>query len=226
MQPSNPTSTLRCSNITRFEPDSWDTVEQAFASAETVSMRQAWRDAPEPGFRPATLRTAYGNGQLLVYAILQDDDIFNPVTTFNEPAFPHGDVFEIFLRPASQDAYYEFHISPQNHHFQLRIPSSDAFASGGAGGAIPSEWLLHEWEIHSRVSVEPDRNRWRVLAEVPIDRILEGHPFQPEVAWWYSFSRYDYTRGHASPVLSSTSAHTKVNFHRQQEWGCLQFVDL
>lgn len=36
-------------------------------------------------------------------------------------------------------------------------------------------------------------------------------------------SKY-YTRGRERPVLSSTSPHKVLNFHRQSEWGELRFV--
>jgi hypothetical protein len=38
------------------------------------------------------------------------------------------------------------------------------------------------------------------------------------------FSRYDYTRGMGEPVLSSTSPHRRLDFHRQHEWGTLDFA--
>ncbi len=60
----------------------------AFDRAERVSMGQAWRECPDQDFRPATVCSAWTGASLLVYAELEDDDIFNPVTAFNEPAFP------------------------------------------------------------------------------------------------------------------------------------------
>ncbi|MEI8343284.1 MAG: hypothetical protein WCH43_17320, partial [Verrucomicrobiota bacterium] len=43
--------------------------------------------------------------------------------------------------------------------------------------------------------------------------------------WLASFSRYDYSSAEAPPVLSSTSPHAEVSFHRQQEWAELLFFD-
>ncbi len=216
--------TIRCAEIEAFQSDSWDVIDAAFATADTVKTRQFWRESPEKEFLPAVIRTARCAGNLLVYAVLDDADIFNPVTTFNKPSFQHGDVFETFLRPLGQEAYYEFHVTPQNQHFQLRIPSADAFLTSGAGGGIPDEWLIGGRDIKSQVTVDPQRQQWRVLEEIPILDIAQHGLATSGDEWLFSFSRYDYTHQVPSPVLSSTSAHTVVNFHRQEEWGRLLFV--
>jgi hypothetical protein len=205
-------------------PDDWQEVAAAFAGAESVAMHQAWLTEPESGLRPAAVRCGWNAQSLLVYAVLEDDDIFNPVEAFNVPAFQHGDVFEIILRPAGQEAYYEFHVSPRNQRFQLRIPSAAAFAAPKPAAGIPPEWFVRDWQIDSRVQVDTANGCWRVLASIPLARVAEnGLPVAGD-SWVYSFSRYDYTQGQPAPVLSSTSSHRELSFHRQQEWGELELV--
>jgi hypothetical protein len=210
----------------RIEADlkSWEDIEKAFGAAEPIRMCQGWRDVPDEDLRPATVRTGWTAQSLLVFAVLEDADIFNPVTVFNEPAYERGDVFEIFLRPFGQDTYYEFHVSPRNQRFQLRIPSADSFKTPKTEPGIPKAWFLNDWQIGSRVHLEQDRQRWSVLAEVPAARVTEGRGLKAGDEWLFSFSRYDYTRGRATPVHSSTSPHTALNYHRQQEWGHLLFA--
>jgi len=106
--------------------------------SETVELRQGWYRETEPFFRPGRVRTGWTRTTLIVAAELEDADIFNPTTAFNDPAFTTGDVFEIFLRPETQEAYYEFHISPHNQQFQLRIPSGVAFQLARGSGSIVS----------------------------------------------------------------------------------------
>lgn len=186
-------------------------------------MQQAWNPAPEPGLRPAWVRCGWTAESLLVFAVLDDDDIFNPMDEFNAAAYQHGDVFEMFLRPSGQDAYYEFHVSPRNQRFQLRIPSAVAFAAPKPVAGIPPEWFVRDWQIGSRVQVDTANGCWRVLASIPLARVAEnGAPVAGDT-WRFSFSRYDYTRGQAAPVLSATSPHPEPRFHRQQEWGELAF---
>ncbi len=95
--------------------------------SEEVAMQQAWLAVPDELFLPACVRVAWNDASLFVHAVLQDADVFNPVDEFNTPSFNAGDVFEIFLRPEQQDAYFEFHVNPNNSLLQLRIPSADSF---------------------------------------------------------------------------------------------------
>lgn len=212
---------LRCARLEQPLPDDWQGVETTFAGAEAVAMRQAWRAQPAPGLRPASVRCGWNAQALLVFAVLDDADIFNPVDAFNAPAFLHGDVFEMFLRPTGQEAYYEFHVSPRNQRFQLRIPSAAAFAAPRSVAGIPPAWLVSDWQIGSRVQVDAANGCWRVLASIPLARVAENGPAAVGDTWRFSFSRYDYTQGQAAPVLSSTSPHRVLSYHRQQEWGML-----
>jgi hypothetical protein len=214
---------VRCIPVRVNGSASWDDISAAFRGAEGLSLRQAWRDTPQTEFRPASVRVGWDAARLLIYAELQDDDIFNPVVVFNEPAFMQGDVFEMFLRPAGQESYYEFHVTPGNQRFQLRFPSEEAFRAPKPAPGIPADWFLNHRQIESRVTVDATQKTWRVLAGVPFDWVCENERPHAGSEWLFSFSRYDYTRGQSSPVLSSTSAHAKVDFHRQCEWGRLVF---
>lgn len=211
----------RCAGL---DLDSWENIAAAFADAPCVESRQAWRETPEPEFRPMRVQAKWDAEALYVHAVLDDDDIFNPETRFNALAFQCGDVFEIFLRPAGQDAYFEFHVTPENNRFQLRIPSAAAFATTNLSAGIPAEWFIRDRVLASRVRVDAAAGRWEVAAKIPFDWVCEeAPPPKPNDRWLFSFSRYDYTRGRPAPVLSSTSPHQKVSFHRQQEWGQLEF---
>ncbi len=207
-----------------FDSENWDSIDAAFKAAQSCPLRQAWRSAPEPGFRPGSVRMGWSETALLVYAELEDEDIFNPLTELNALSFKQGDVFEIFLRPVDQPAYFEFHVTPQNQKLQLRFPTAEAVAELRAAKAeIPKEWKIYDWILHTRVEVCPCPSKWRVFAEMPFDRVAETRRPGPGSQWLFSFSRYDYTRGKEAPVLSSSSPHRVVDFHRQPEWGSVTF---
>jgi len=195
----------------------------ALADATAVESRQAWRTAPESEFRPTRVKVGWKTEALVVYAELEDADIFNPETRFNAPSFQVGDVFEMFQRPCDQAAYYEIHVTPANQKLQLRIPSAQALTAPRAQPGIPAEWFVNQQVIASRVEVNPAAERWVVAVAIPFDLVCEVSRPKPGARWLFSFSRYDYTRGRERPVLSSTSPHTILNFHRQAEWGELQF---
>ncbi len=204
--------------------DDWRTVTEALRDTPALETQQGWLTTPQDGFAPTRVRTGWTNAGLVVWGELDDADIFNPVTTFNEPTFRHGDAFEIFLRPGNQEVYFEFHISPENQLFQLRIPSANHFAMQRLRGGVNIEALkIKQPVIHSRVKVDRAAGRWSVLALVPFQVVIESKLPPPAGPWLASFSRYDYTRGRHKPIVSSTSPHVRADFHRQQEWGELRF---
>ena len=182
-----------------------------------LDMRQAWK--ADANLEGGTVRVGWNGRGLLLHATLPDCDIFNPVTDFNEPAFLKGDVFEIFIRPLSQDAYYEIHISPNNQQYQVRLSSKRATQNS-------DETLrptIVTVPVESMVQIDRPNNRWEVFAEIPLAEICENTPTQPGSDWLVSFSRYDYTRSAEGMTfeLFSTSAHKQPSFHRQQEWTLL-----
>jgi hypothetical protein len=191
-----------------------------FSSAPLLVMRQAWLPVPEEVFLPARVWTGQREGALWIKAELEDRDIFNPETVFNAPSFRTGDVLEIFLRPEGQSAYYEYHVTPLNQNFQLRIPSSEAF-SANRNLPIPQSWLIPDLRIQSEVAVAG--GRWQVTARLPLAPMVEDGRDPLSLTWWLSYSRYDYTRGAAKPVVSSTSPHPVLSFHRQQDWCPIRF---
>ncbi|PAW82436.1 MAG: hypothetical protein B9S31_00500 [Spartobacteria bacterium Tous-C9RFEB] len=213
-----------CPRVIPFHLDDWASAAEAFKKSTPVYLGQHWLPQPEARFLPARVRTAWTDNALLVLAELDDAGIFNPSREFNAPAFKMGDIFEIFLRPIDQDAYYEFHIGPDNQKFQLRVPSAKAFRELPKGD-IPQEWLIGNQVIESRAKVLAQDNRWLALASIPLAMVAEAR--QPEAGsqWLFSFSRYDYHPRNPSPTLSSSSAHEMpVSFHRQEDWGVLKFV--
>lgn len=204
--------------------DDWNTVTRWLTAAPEIETRQAWLPVAQDGFLPARVRTGWTDEGLVVWGELDDADIFNPVTEFNEAAFLQGDVFELFLRPRGQDAYFEFHISPENQLFQLRIPLTNYFQTQRAQGmGALNDLKIKQPVVQSRVKVDREGNRWSVLAHVPFTAVIESVLPKPAGPWLFSFSRYDYTRGEPKPIISSTSPHVRADFHRQQEWGELRF---
>lgn len=199
-------------------------IEQAVADLMPIPLQQAWRPAPHPDFRPATVRVGHRDGDLWVWADLEDVDIFNPETRFNHPFYRCGDVFEIFLRPVNQTAYTELHVGPANQQFQLRIPSAETLLDHASDPDAWQRWVIPEPCFESWTWLNPARKRWQVLARIPFAAIAEKGPPAPGDRWHYSFSRYDYTRGQPEPVHSSSSPHQELSFHRQQEWGELRFI--
>lgn len=177
-------------------------------------LSQAWK--AENRLSGGVAKTAFSEGCLFVFADLPDEDIFNPVTEFNQRAFTEGDVFEIFLQVEGAEEYYEFHVSPTNQKFQLRFQRKRE-----GEGMDAFDAALIEEPIESEVRLFPEEKRWEVFARIPLRRIGVADAHEQPLAIKGSFCRYDYTRkpeGGPSVELYSTSPHKKLSFHRRQEW--------
>lgn len=171
---------------------------------------------------PGEVKIGQSPEGFVIEAVLSDQDLFNPVTTFNEPAFLKGDVFEIFLKPAGSDAYYEFHVNPHNQLFQYRIPSSEAFRQKRKPDN-GSDWLLTEPVLESRVQIDREKGEWRISVCIEVEK-LGLLPLKEFAIWRFSFCRYDYTQNRESPILSSTSKLKKLDFHDQSCWMSVKMV--
>jgi len=216
-------SQLSCCRLPAFDVDNLDAVRAAFAQADGCVMRQAWLAQPEPDFLPATVRTGWRADSLLVFAELEDVDIFCRATAHNQRMWELGDVLEIFLSPENSAAYVEFHVTPNNFRLQLRFPDSATLRQAQAENRF-EHLLLPDGVFQSRVWARPENKRWFVLAEIPAAEVCSVTGALVGQKWRFSFSRYDGFRGRPEPVLSSTSPHPQPDFHRREVWGILNFV--
>ncbi len=193
-------------------------VSDAFAHAVPLALTQTWFAQPDERFRPAMVRTGWTSTAFVVFAELEDDSIYSDATGLNDQTWEKGDVFEIFLRNPASMEYQEFHIAPNGAKLQLRIPSLDEFVDRGKRHAAMGNFELTGGAIRSRIWIEG--RRWVTLTQIPFTELqLPANPVGSDLK--FSFSRYDYTRGTPEPVLSSTSPHREVNFHRQEDWSRL-----
>ena len=163
---------------------------------------------------------------MLVEAELTDYDMFNPAKNFNDVAYHIGDVFEIFVRPEGQDAYYEIHVTPDNQVLQLRLADATEVKKPKPGDTQDEKLAPYKvWDprITSSVKLDVPGNKWFVNATIPFKLVVESGPMKPGDRWLCSFSRYDYTRSPASCIHSSTSPHKVLSFHRQEEWTPIVF---
>lgn len=222
---SKPSATgplLVCRPVPPFHRADLASVRASFQSAARCEMQQAWQGSPSRNFARAEVRAGWQHNVFLVYAELTDADILTQASGLNQRLWELGDSFEIFLRPEGQEAYFELQVAPNNQRLQLRYASAAALERARKSGSV-AEALIPGEAFRSRTWIEDQQSRWHVLAEIPASLICDSSDALVGSVWRYSFSRYDYTRGQAEPVISSTSPHAEANFHRQQEWGVLEF---
>jgi len=80
---------------------------------------QPWLPQADSAFAPGRVAVGLAWNELLIHAELTDAPPMQDVFPFNFPAFMQCDVFEIFLGPAGEGAYYELHVTPSNSVLQL-----------------------------------------------------------------------------------------------------------
>lgn len=211
-----------CPELPAFDPDDLANVRLAFDPATPVSSQQGWLAKPDLNFAPMTVRSGWRPDGLFVFAELTDADIFTRATAHNQRLWELGDTFEIFLRPAKQESYLELQVAPNNRRLQLRYPNAKAVAMARKAGSA-ADFVIRKKAFYSQIWLCPKEKKWFVLARIPFRSVCENGQSRAGSAWKFSFSRYDYTRGRAEPVISSTSPHAKADFHRQGEWGALRF---
>lgn len=215
---------IRCLPLPPFEAGDLNAVQRVFRNATPCWLQQAWREKAEPNFAPGVVRIGWRSDSLLVLAELTDADIFTQATGHNQRFWELGDTFELFLRPVEQLAYFEFHVTPNNCRLQARFADAEMHQRLAETGAFEEALMAGEL-FTSKTWVRAETRQWFVFAEIPAASVCE--PARPLAGseWRFSFSRYDYTRGQAEPVISSTSPHSQPNFHRQQEWGVITFTN-
>lgn len=170
----------------------------------TFALGQPWRAKPEPGLRMTWVEAWYRSGCLEVRATMVDDEVFNDATAHNQRTWELGDVFEIFVRRDDEESYAEVHVTPDNVRIHFRF---DDFEHLGRI-ADPSEVHADPDLIES--TAERTDDGWIAWARIPI-------PASPGDILRVSFCRYDAGRDR-EPVLSTSSPHPVVAFHRPWEW--------
>lgn len=199
--------------LAAFEESDWEAVSTAFEDALVLPFHQAWLEAPERDFRGGEVRLGWTGEGLWVLARMEDACVFTQATGDNQWLWTLGDVFEIFVRDMAGDEYLELHTAPTGHRLQLRF-ASDQVIAHLRDGLLELEELVVDEPLF-RVQVRTVADGWEVLACVTA---IKGGALRA------SFSRYDYRSSDAPPILSSTSPHREVNYHRQHEWTELRLA--
>ena len=211
--------------VEQLDPADWKSVYSSFQKIEPLALIPAdWTH--ESRFQPGAVQVGWRNQALWVYAKFQDASIFNSATAHNDLMWQHGDVFEMFLRPEAQARYYEFHVTPQNLHLQLRFKSEhevNDIREWGKG--LPDSSFVEEPLFQHWTNVNQTEGFWESLVEIPATSVVNTGSIQLGDRWRFLFSRYDVEIGSPEMVLSSTSNLSKVDFHLQADWRTLEFVE-
>lgn len=182
------------------------------------TMGQAWRSTPENELRPGTVRFGWTSDDLWILADLTDKHVASRSTGHNQDMWTLGDVFEIFIARRGSPRYLELHVTPNNHRLHLRWTRRD-FDKVRNNQKKVSDFRDDPNAFESWVRRGPDGSGWQVLARIPATIFPGGKAFRTRQRFAFSFSRYDAGSEEETPkILSSTSPHRKLSYHRRHEW--------
>jgi hypothetical protein len=211
-----------CRELPPFNASNLDAVCAAFQSADVCPLQQAWLPVLDAGFEETEVRAGWRGNSLWLLVEVADAHIFTRATGHNQPFWELGDTIEIFLQSPEQAGYVEFQVTPNNLRCQMRFTHPDQLAQARQSRSL-EHVLIRDQTFQSRTWLEPQNCRWFVLAEIPA-QLVSGKPdLSRDSQWLFSLGRYEYGSGEEEPVISSTSAHGKLDFHRLDDWGTLQF---
>jgi len=210
-------------SLESFEKSDWEAINAAFQDAPSLALGQAWLEKPEENFRHGTVQTGWHADAIVILAKLNDDVIFTKASGDNQHLWTLGDVFEIFIKDASREEYLELHIAPNGHRLQLRFPSGETIKQVRNRELKLEDCMVDQPLFDFSARIVP--GGWEVWARIPVASLGSPAESAGGMSVFASFSRYDYADEKAPAVLSSTSAHTELNYHRQQEWKKLTFTE-
>lgn len=186
-----------------------------------LTFKQAWLEENSADFRPAKAELYPNKTGLQIVLTFEDEEIYNDATGFNQYALKLGDVAEIFVAVPGEPAYWELHITPNNHRLQLAW-DKQRFESAKKGILTLEDCMVADPEfIQSAVTVDTAENRWQTTVFLPwksIDLPDGQEIYTLELA----FCRYDASRSQEKATLSSTAPLSKADYHRRHEWDVIQ----
>jgi hypothetical protein len=212
---------LLCRKLSDFDGEDLASVRREFYKSVPCQLKQSWLPVSQQELEAGLVYTGWKDSDLFVFAELTDADIFTSAKEPGDHLWRLGDTFEIFLGRPDQEAYYEFHVAPNNLKLQFHFLDGEA-AERVSRTQRFEDLMMKGNAFVSQTWVKPEIKRWFVLGRV-LGTLLEPKGELAGARWSISFCRYDYTRGKEVPVISSASSFTKADFHRRHEWGAICF---
>jgi len=154
---------------------------------------------------------------LWVLADLDDDFITSRSTDHDQDMWLLGDVFEIFIARKDEPFYLELHVTPHNHRLHLIWPA-DVMEKIQSKVATLDDFRRPHSAFDSWVQKPEGECKWQVLARIPASILPNGQTFEAGQILELSFSRYDSGPEGTPDILSSTSPHRELSYHRRHEW--------
>jgi len=168
-------------------------------------------------------RLLYDDENLYVAFAFEDADVVDRSTKDDEEIYRLSDVGEIFLKPADETWYWEFHVTPKGRVSTYWWPGRGRLGLGGADPHVKPRFIRAATRIQGTVNHWEDRDQgWTAMVTLPFAKLDRfGPPKDPHSRWTIFLSRYDYSRYRmkgTGPELSAASRLSKPNYHLVDEY--------
>lgn len=197
--------------------------EAVWRRCESYSLRMPLDRKSDPTcFQPGTVKLAYNDHYLYLYAELADDDIAQYGQENHTFLYDTGDVIELFLWPEKRNHYWEIYGAPNGRYTVFSYP--------GPGRRIFAEAARREVKLPLGVTLRGTLNDyrdtdagWTIELAVPWSELLKyGDTLEDD--WRVMITRYNYSKTLPAREFSATTQLPATDFHRRKWYGRLRFL--
>jgi hypothetical protein len=203
--------------------------EEAWRRARPVAL-DIPRDQQQQGLtleEKGTGRVLWDDKFLYVAFDFVDSDVVANGTEDDQEHHNLGDVAEIFLKPAKQTWYWEFHVTPAGYVSTYWHPGRGRFGLQGVNLHLKPRFIEAVAKVHGTLNNDRDRDeRWMAEVAIPwgkLDRL--GEKRDVKVSWTILLARYNYTRYRTQatgPELSSWPVLSQASYHLVEQYAPLK----
>lgn len=201
----------------------WAEIQTVFGNHVDLPLQQWWEKVEDLHFESGSVRIGWREDKIYLLANMEDQSVVTTAHRNGERLWELGDVVEIFVKSPYQSEYYELQVAPNGCVLQLKYPDPTIIIDLRSREMTRlNDFILHEEIFPIRLRIQD--GGWNLFVEIP------GKLFFADVisllgyACQISVSRYDHWADARPPQLSSISPHSQLDFHRQRDWGLVQFV--
>lgn len=166
----------------------------------------------------ATVRFAWNESGLYVYAELEDSFVVATDRRDEQLHFETGDVFELFVKPLADDYYWEMYATPFGNKSTLFFPRE-------RDGMTVDQHLKDHGFQGLEVSSEKVSKGWNARMFVPAEQLTAlGAEWGADADWSVLCGRYNYNNEELTePELSMLPVVSKTNYHLTAEYAVFAF---
>ena len=189
-------------------------------AVQRLELLQHWT---AEGQRPAQRGwgwVAYADDGLHMGTDFEEKDPFTSAERDGQRLFELGSVAEFFVHPDQSRCgeYWEIHVTPNNKMTDVKVQDRDEFLSGKE-----SYETARSFSSGVKHMAEARADGWVAQVIIPWEAFGLMEAPKEGAKWGFSICRYNYPGKLEDPELSSTTAHTKLSYHRIEEFRVLQF---